>query len=207
MSASVPVTSADEIVVGCVKWFNNKEGFGFITITKGELIGTDIFVHHSAIQVGTEQYKYLTRGEYVEMQLVKTTSGEHEYQAGNVTGREGGKLRCEWLHEERLSRNNYRDARGDQENSEPVKMPRSARVPAPRVRGQGPRDMAPTSSSSEPISSDSGEWTYAKKARGESSEQQRQPRTVPKESVIEEPRPVVKSTRGRGRPSNARQGV
>ena len=39
-------------LLGRVKWFNNKAGFGFITVTDGPQSGTDIFVHHSSINVG-----------------------------------------------------------------------------------------------------------------------------------------------------------
>ena len=55
---------------GRVKWFNNKAGYGFITIndcnTNEE---RDIFVHHSEIRVEQSQYKYLVQGEYVEFDL------------------------------------------------------------------------------------------------------------------------------------------
>ena len=53
-----PVAPLSEIH-GCVKWFNNKQGYGFINVTSGVNTGSDVFVHHSAIQVGTDQYKYL----------------------------------------------------------------------------------------------------------------------------------------------------
>ena len=44
-----------DIFTGRVKWFNNKAGYGFITITDGEKSGSDIFVHHSAIMITTQQ--------------------------------------------------------------------------------------------------------------------------------------------------------
>jgi cold shock CspA family protein len=93
-----------ERMKGCVKWFNNKQGFGFISVTTGEKQGTDLFVHHSAIQVGKEQYKYLVQGEYVEFELCKADQASHEYQAGNVRGLDNGKLMCETRHESRLTR-------------------------------------------------------------------------------------------------------
>ena len=34
-------------ITGRVKWFNNKAGYGFITITDGDRVGTDVFVHHT----------------------------------------------------------------------------------------------------------------------------------------------------------------
>jgi len=33
-------------LVGMVKWFNNKAGYGFITACEGEQKGKDIFVHY-----------------------------------------------------------------------------------------------------------------------------------------------------------------
>ena len=37
--------------VGRVKWFNNRAGFGFITMLEGEKKGEDVFTHHSGISV------------------------------------------------------------------------------------------------------------------------------------------------------------
>ena len=31
----------------------------------------DVFVHHSALTVGEEQYKYLVQGEYVEFEVTE----------------------------------------------------------------------------------------------------------------------------------------
>jgi len=83
-------------VIGKVKWFNNKAGYGFITVTEeGEYSGKDIFTHYTAIKVTNSQYKYLVQGEYVEFNLVKPESGSHEYKAMSVTGISGGELMCE----------------------------------------------------------------------------------------------------------------
>lgn len=81
--------------VGQIKWFNNKAGYGFITMSDSTDLNKDIFVHFSAIRVTNSQYKYLVQGEYVEFNLVKTTSGQHEYQATDVSGIKGGSLMCE----------------------------------------------------------------------------------------------------------------
>jgi CspA family cold shock protein len=105
---SEKVTNSPEIQLGRVKWFNNKTGFGFITVTDGSNEGNDIFVHHSSIKVDSEQYKYLVQGEYVEFQLVSTNGGKHKYQAGDVKGIKGGKLMCETRKEFRVARNNYK---------------------------------------------------------------------------------------------------
>ena len=95
-----------EIFIGRVKWFNNKTGYGFITVTDGKRSGNDIFVHHSAINV-EGQYKYLVQGEYVEFAIVDTPSGKHECQASNVNGIKGGKLMCTTRHETNIARSNY----------------------------------------------------------------------------------------------------
>lgn len=81
---------------GCVKWFNNKSGFGFITVLDGENVGKDIFVHYSAIKVSKDQFRYLVQGEYVEFELSKSAEGsKHEYQADKISGIKGGNLMCE----------------------------------------------------------------------------------------------------------------
>ena len=55
---------------GRVKWFNNKAGYGFITVNDCETNEErDIFVHHSEIQVQQSQYKYLVQGEYIEFSI------------------------------------------------------------------------------------------------------------------------------------------
>ena len=60
---------------GTVKWFNNQKGYGFIASETG----SDIFVHHSAIQ--GEGYKSLQEGQEVEFEIEKGPKGE---QAVNV---------------------------------------------------------------------------------------------------------------------------
>ena len=87
---------------GRVKWFNNKTGYGFITVTSkdsGEFLNLDVFVHHSAVTVSGQQYKYLVQGEYVEFQLSEMSSGQHKYQVLHVSGIDGGKLMCETRNE------------------------------------------------------------------------------------------------------------
>ena len=111
-----------------VKWFNNRAGYGFLTVSDGDRKDTDIFVHHSALQVSEDQYKYLVAGEYVTFDL-STTSNDHEFQATNVRGVNGGRLMCE----------TRRNARSEQEAEEG--SAHQTRRPA-RVRGPGPREGA-----------------------------------------------------------------
>lgn len=96
---------------GRVKWFNNKAGYGFVTVTDGPKAGTDVFVHHSSIKVDGELYKYLVQGEYVEFSLLSSTSDNHEFQAGDVSGIKGGKLMCETRRELRTARQSYRSSK------------------------------------------------------------------------------------------------
>ena len=96
-----------EIFTGRVKWFNNKTGYGFITVTDGKRSGSDIFVHHSAINI-EGQYKYLVQGEYVEFSIIDTASGKHDCQAGTVNGIKGGKLMCSTRYESNTARSTYR---------------------------------------------------------------------------------------------------
>ena len=60
---------------GKVKWFSNQKGYGFITSESG----SDVFVHHSAIQ--GEGYKALEEGQEVEFDVQQGPKGE---QAINV---------------------------------------------------------------------------------------------------------------------------
>jgi len=59
MSSNNDVVTPSERLTGRVKWFNSKAGFGFITVTDGDKSGSDVFVHHSALEVENQQYKYL----------------------------------------------------------------------------------------------------------------------------------------------------
>ena len=110
---TTPVGPADPVsrLTGRVKWFNNKTGFGFITaLTESDSVkkDSDVFVHHSAVKVSQEQYRYLVQGEYVEFVLSKlvnanadAAASKHEFQAVDVSGVKGGKLICETRWESR----------------------------------------------------------------------------------------------------------
>jgi len=104
--ASFSVTSAPVRLTGRVKWFNNKTGFGFISVVGGNdqyKDASEVFVHHSAVMVSQEQYRYLVEGEYVEFSVVNTETGDHKFQASDVRGVKGGKLFCETRHEHRAT--------------------------------------------------------------------------------------------------------
>ena len=98
MSVESTEQQTSKVYIGCVKWFNNKSGYGFVTLLNNddELQGRDIFSHHSSIKANGDLYKYLVQGEYVEFQLQKMESrNEHEHQAVNITGILNGDLMCE----------------------------------------------------------------------------------------------------------------
>lgn len=152
MSTSPQATSSTtdvdtERVMCIVKWFDSKKGWGFARTLEQPL--RDIFVHHKAITVATEQYRYLVQGEYVELDIVETTEGTHQYQAGNVSGIKGGALMCETREVARAEQN---ARQGDQDNGDSgadrvPRGPRSSRGPrsaggrfASGGRGRGPRE-------------------------------------------------------------------
>jgi CspA family cold shock protein len=135
------VTSPSQKFTGRVKWFNTRAGYGFITITDGPKSGSDVFVHHSSINVENEQYRYLVQGEYVEFTLSDVMKDGHEYQAGEVSGIKGGKLMCETRREVRTARTQYRTTKGGEEEFTPVankKSPVVRRKPLPPRTPEGP---------------------------------------------------------------------
>ena len=111
-------------LLGRVKWFNNRAGFGFVTVLDGEKKDDDVFVHHTGVNVSTEQYKYLVQGEYVSFTLKESDNQEHPWQAGDVTGVLGGKLMCETRFENKRESESQEGESGDRR---------------PRRRGNGPR--------------------------------------------------------------------
>jgi CspA family cold shock protein len=148
-------TTSGERLIGRVKWFNNKAGYGFITVTDGSKSGTDIFTHHSAIGVTSQQYKYLVQGEYVEFSISSTQNGSHEFQASNICGINGGKLMCETRNEVKTSRNTYKKTEYQpvsQTDTEPVKLPRQKKAPTPQVTDEDQKEwtLIKGSNSSEP---------------------------------------------------------
>ena len=57
-------------MIGTVKWFNEKKGYGFITPENGE---SDVFVHFT--DVTGSGFKTLNEGEQVEFEIAQSDRG------------------------------------------------------------------------------------------------------------------------------------
>lgn len=79
---------------GQCKWFNDKLGYGFVTICEGDEKGKDIFVHHSGVKPLNSNYKTLRKGEYIQFNIVDGMNG---LQAVDVRGIGGGPLMCDFV--------------------------------------------------------------------------------------------------------------
>jgi|UniRef100_A0A6C0CZB4 cold shock CspA family protein len=140
MSTASNTATPSTLYTGRVKWFNNKAGYGFITVVSTPQSSdveknTDVFTHHSSIQVNEEQYKYLVQGEYVQFSLTTVEDGDHKYQAQTVSGIGGGQLLCE-------TRNEVRSAAPPRRQSSRPPRSSSDRDSRPQYRGTGPREGA-----------------------------------------------------------------
>ena len=107
-------------ILGRVKWFNNKLGYGFITYrsfaaptftnstlthnselnylntNETERKEKDIFVHWSHLVISGKEFHTLYQGEYVEFSIIPCDLGDqqkkHTIQAHDVTGPNRGPL-------------------------------------------------------------------------------------------------------------------
>ena len=161
---SVETSSSETpVLVGCVKWFNSKVGYGFITLIDAQTnVERDIFVHHSALNVAAEQYRYLVQGEYVNFHLVKSVDNDsHEFCAGNVAGINGGKLMCE-------TRNEYTQQKDSNATQQPQRRPikQSADSDKPRSKKTYiPRDRGDEYISRNQNRDEDGDWKHVSKSR------------------------------------------
>ena len=127
--------------MGRVKWFNNRAGYGFVTVLDHDKKGVDVFVHHSGVHVDNEQYRYLVQGEYVSFNVSKSDNENHKCQATNVRGVLGGRLMCETHLEMRKERDDR--MRGGDFNQGNQKYHREGgrrHGGRPRQYGAGPRE-------------------------------------------------------------------
>lgn len=94
--------------IGQVKWFNNRRGYGFLSIVSQERRGEDIFVHQTNIAPSKSSFRTLRANEYVSLDI--KNDGEKN-QAVNVSGVFGGPLMCDASQPRRTrpgeSRNEY----------------------------------------------------------------------------------------------------
>jgi cold shock CspA family protein len=157
--SSVPVINRK---VGNVKWFNNKAGYGFITVGENTDSPMDVFAHYSNINVSNSQYKYLVQGEYVEFVLTPTPEGPHEFQATAITGIEGGPTLCE---RRRLNR----DSLPEEGEEAPVRrQPRTDDRPRTARPSAKATVVRRKPSSSEKVSQDVDEEGFKRVARRKS---------------------------------------
>lgn len=67
-------------MIGKVKWFSDQKGYGFIARDES----TDVFVHHSAIEM--EGFRTLQQGEDVYYELRDSDKGPQAVNVGRVGG-------------------------------------------------------------------------------------------------------------------------
>jgi cold shock CspA family protein len=139
MSANTNTEEVSDVrYTGTVKWFNNKNGYGFITVCDGcgDYSKTDIFVHYTSIRNFKEEYKYLLQGEYVEFSLAPASAKSaklHAHQAMNVTGVRGGPIMCETRRHPRV-REDRPHAEGESDLSSPPPSHSASRRPRSSTR-------------------------------------------------------------------------
>jgi CspA family cold shock protein len=117
-----------EYLIGQVKWFNRKAGYGFIHVLSSN---QDVFVHHSGIVTKDSIFKYLVDGETVRLRVVATTT-DHRSKAVDVQAVEGATLMCELHFEQRKTQNEREQA--DKTNRYSVK-PSGDKPPRREYRG------------------------------------------------------------------------
>jgi cold shock CspA family protein len=187
---AVPCTAAEpceaaavpDVTSGRVKWFNNKAGYGFITVNDCETNEErDMFVHHSEIKVEQTQYKYLVQGEYVEFVIgAISRDNKIDAHATNVRGINGGKLMCE-------TRNEVRSYRATQA----PERPQSARPTRPPRQETSARQQETTARPSRQQESSGRQETSARRPRL-AEEDQTEWMVVPRrrtETVTTRPKP------------------
>ena len=81
---------------GCVKWFNSKHKYGFITVlSDGEYKNTDLFVHQSNIITKEPCYRFLVAGENVNFDIKHTDNEKNPIQTVNITSMNNVAFKCE----------------------------------------------------------------------------------------------------------------
>ena len=132
------------IYVGQVKWFDNSQGYGFITIISGSEKGKDIFVHHTGISPANSNYKTLRKGEYINFNIITGLKG---LQAVDITGINGGPLMCDIIMGTRNSIDDQQIGPPGQQGSKPSGPPRNVDwqgfPPRAKIFNRGPPGPQP----------------------------------------------------------------
>jgi|TARA_B110000259_G_scaffold50571_1_gene59574 cold shock protein len=108
--------------IGNCKWFNSKIGYGFVTVVSdGDKKGRDIFVHHTGLKPKNSNFRTLSKGEYISLDV---EDGANGLQGVNITGVLGGPLMCDNIifrnnmhHSGRQSGGQQRGFQGDSDTS------------------------------------------------------------------------------------------
>ena len=96
--------------IGNCKWFNSRIGYGFVTVVSdGDKKGKDIFVHHTGLKPKNSNFRTLSKGEYISLDVEEGTNG---LQGVNITGVLGGPLMCDNV----IFRNNFRQGQQGQQS-------------------------------------------------------------------------------------------
>ena len=128
-------------LIGSVKWFNAKKGYGFVTVLTQDqpCSNTDVFVHFSNLNIRNDEYKRLFPGEYVSFNLGKNKDGRDI--CIDMTGVMGGPL----LTENTEHRYRY----FQKESRQPAPAERSAPAERAPVEQEAPEDEEVTNEASQ----------------------------------------------------------
>lgn len=113
-------------IIGRVKFFNSRRGFGFITGDVFDPVAAqrDYFFHFASVEPQSDNYKvFLRTNEYVEFELKETdnTDSSKRFVATAITGLNNGPLlmdaprRLETSHRPQADRRSRRGGRYDED--------------------------------------------------------------------------------------------
>ena len=124
-------------LIGSVKFFDTKKGWGFITVLTQDLpqSNSEVFVHFSNLNVQGDSYKRLFPGEYVSFSMGKSDRGKDT--CIDVCGIMGGPLLTDHPeHRYKIYPKNYDQGQGQSQSQ--GNQSRSAEVRKPQNEEEGP---------------------------------------------------------------------